>query len=137
MSNPFKNTEPDFSKDEEFRLNPDFEPYLGRIGAARMKGDHKMELLQAQKLLFLYRRRGDAVFIGALSRCARAWESLNRDDIAVAYLEEAFNQIGEVHRHQESKVALKDEIQRLQTKLETVEKYRVSQEVRRSYQFVG
>jgi len=87
-----------------------------------MRGDHETELLQAQKLLFLYRRRGDAVFIGALSRCSRAWESLHRDDIAVAYLEEAFNQVGELQRHQESKAGLKGEIQRLYKKMETVEK---------------
>ena len=122
MTNSFKNTEPDFSKSDEFKLSPDFEPYLGRIGAARVRGDHETELLQAQKLLFLYRRRGDDVFIGALSRVARAWESLDRNDIAAAYLEEALNQVKELQRYQESKASLIRELQRLLMQLKTIEK---------------
>ena len=113
MSNPFKNAEPDFSKSEEFRLSPDREPYLGRIASARLKGDHKTELLEAQKLLFLYRRQGSDVFIGALSRVARAWESLERSDIAAAYIEEALNQIRDLERYQDSKIALENEFERL------------------------
>lgn len=122
MSNPFKNTEPDFSKSDEFRLSPDREPYLGRIASARLKGDHKTELLEAQKLLFLYRSQGSDVFIGALRRVASAWESLERSDIAAAYIEEALNQIRDLERYQDSKIALENEFERLSAKTTIAEK---------------
>lgn len=123
MGNPFKHTEPDFSRAEEFLLSPDSEPYLLRIWRVRKDGDHEEDLLQSQKLLYLYRRLGgQEVCTNALCKVARAWESLDRNDISAAYLEEAFNQVKELQRHQGSKVALIGELQRIYESLGITEK---------------
>lgn len=88
MLNPYKNTEPDFSKVCGLQSQPDGEPFYARIFRAQVKGDFETALLEFQKMLYVWgRNHPDTAKM--LCGVGNGWEKLGRLDRAIAYHEEA------------------------------------------------
>ena len=84
MTNPFRESEPEFSK--EFPGQPDGEPFIVELNKARSSSDFQRELLLAHQMLYLFRREP-----ARLTAVARAWEKLGKLDRTIAYYKEALN----------------------------------------------